>query len=1466
MYAKLRRFLLSWPMIAAVGAVVIYLAFGFLALPALLKWQLEKQVSERLGHPLKIAELHFNPLEFRLDVDGLALADPDGRPLFAFRHLLVDFELRSVIDGAWTFAQVRLEAPEAYPEMQADGTYNFSALLARLASDEPAPTDSRLPSIVVQRAELLQGRIEYADRLLDDPLVARVEPIELQAEDLATQSDKRGRYHLAARTSRDEAFDLQGELALHPFATQGQLAIEGFTIETLARALSRRIAIDKPQGTLSLAARFEFALDEYGAPTGVVRAVDFSAGGLSIGVAGDAAPLFAAQSLSLKQGRVDLGSRAAELPELQLSQGRASTALDDKGALNWSRLLRPGPAPASQAAPASAPESAAAAAPASARASGPWRIALPQARISDIAIDFADAAGGRRADVQAITAELSADVEVGPAALQVALAQPRLRLGGLGIEQPGQALSTAAASLEAGRLDIVVAGSRVDMTLDAPRLAAPEGSSIRLAEGGVDVTALSMQASRLELNAAQGGLKAAAGTPKVSADAVVWRTVASTSDRDEASAENADQLRKTAIAGGKTGAPQPRAAAQLELKRPTVGAGTLSFTSSEGRTELSGTAMTVTTATVVARPQPAVQLELERPTVGVAMLSVANTGGGTDLSGKSLTVSTATLVAQRDADRIALKDAGFEAQAFSAAAAAETSAAPGVDARIDGAALRLAALDVRALGSSQGLASVGAATVEAKALQLALPAGAPDVSGNGLGASLSDVVLKNPADSTELLRLGRATLAGGVLRLRERSARAEQLVLAGGRATGWLDSEGRLSWLSLLEGTVPAEAPSTPATANASAGTADVAGRDAAWRFALGSAQLDDFAFEFEDRRESPPLAVALESIRARVAGFETGSATPMNVEFDARLSSGGEIGARGTVRADNGAADLKLRVAALALAPVQPYLSRFATLRLATGTASAEGRLRQGDAASSGASLVYEGSASIDELKLDEVPSGRTFLAWQSVDSDDVVLTLGPDRLDIGELRIDGPDGRLIIAEDQTVNLTDVLKSPAPAAKDAAPQAEAKADAADAFAATVARVRVTGGVLEFADLSLRPQFRTRMHDLKGVITGLTTDASRSAAVQLDAQIDRYGSAKIRGQLSVLRPEQLTDIDMVFRNLEMKSLSPYVAKFAGYRIAGGRLALDLRYKVRERKLQGENKIVLNQVELGEKVDSPGALDVPLDLAIAILKDANGVIDIGLPVSGDLGDPKFDYGAVIGKAVAGMLGGVVTAPFRALGAAFGGGGRKLDSIDFEPGQDGLAPPEREKLETIARALKDRPALKLVVPPTYDGTLDGPALKSLAVRGDIVRRMGVALAPGEDPGALDVANPRVQQAVEGAFAEQYAPEVLAALKQRAAPEAATPAASAPPGNADAKQTKAAVLPAAFYQGLIDRLIAETAVPGQRFEQLATARGAAIVDELHAAQGVPAPQVVLGKMHETPPGGGSVVTLRLDLEAVE
>ncbi|HRE85372.1 MAG TPA: DUF748 domain-containing protein [Accumulibacter sp.] len=1396
MLNSLRIFFSRKPVIVAVLLFALYVLGGFFALPAIIKWQVEKQVPAQLGHPISVGDVRFNPLLFRFEVDDLALSDPDGQPLLGFRHLLVDFELRSVIDRAWTFAEARLEAPVVHLALDRNGRHNFAALLERLPESEPAAEDAGLPRFVVRRVALNDGRVDFSDQLLDEPLVAHIEPIVIEIDNLSSLPGQAASYRLSAHSAADESVETSGELALNPMASQGRLTLSGVQVTTLVRSLSRLLAIDAPAGKADLSAAFDLALDAGGSLSGSVQDVALDVSGLSVSVPGAASPLLALETLSLSQGSVDLAAREARLVTLRLAKGNVAVAFDDDGKLNWEKLLhatakvpaagaveeadkgadrKTGPTDAAQAATAreaadpvvavnaetvTAP-AALAADTAAASAAPRWRVVVDSAEISALEFAYADPAKALAIDVAALAFETSPAIELAAAETRVELAQPKLSLSGARLKSGADTLAFPEGLVAAEKIAMLIADGRFDLGIEKPQ------------------TSLA-------------GLKAQSG-----ADGV--------------------DLRKLAIGGEK--------------------------------------------------------------------LSLAQNDAALRIDAGAVQVAMAGLAARQGADRLAWQDAVLDVRAL-AATLGGSSAAPastGVNLRLDGVALALKSLAAVAQGASSEIAQIAAASLAANSLLVALPAGPVEVSGDGLSVALTNAVVRSPADpATEMLRFAQAKVSGGVLRLKDRLISVDKIVVADGQAQAWLDAEGRFNGLIVTRGAAAAAAAAAPET---DATGAAAAAADSAWRVAVKAIEVDRFALGFADRSGGPPLTVGLQAIRARIAGFATGVSTPMQVEFKATVASGGEIDARGSVRADNGTADLQLKLAAIALAPVQPYLAEFAELNLASGTLSTSGRLRYGDPAAA-AKLAYKGGFAVDQLRIDESEAQRPFVTWDALASDDLLLTVEPNRLDIGELRLVAPAGRLIIAEDQSVNLTDVLKKPrdgeSAAAADrpaggegAAGPAEVAVAAADEGAAvddpfpvTIARIRISKGALEFADLSLRPQFGTRMHELKGVITGLGTDPKGSAKVQLDARVDKYGSAKIRGQISVFRPARLTDIEMTFRNLTMSSLSPYVIKFAGRRITGGQLALDLQYKVKDSKLRGENKIVLKQVKLGEKVDTPGAADLPLDLAIAILSDSQGVIDIGLPVSGDLNDPEFAYGAVVGKAFGNLIGGIITAPFRALGALFGAGSdSKLDSIDFEPGSAVLAPPEREKLAAVARAMKERTTLKLLVPPTQAAEVDTPALKSLAVRSDLVVRMGLEVTPGEDPGPVDAANPRAQVAIEALFSERYAPEVLALVKQRALaagpsgkPAGESSASTAPAGK------PAAGPPLAFYESLLERMIKEQPVSDEALAQLAARRGEAIIAEMTSADGVDAKRVLLGKARPASAANAKAVTLQLELEVVK
>jgi hypothetical protein len=419
------------------------------------------------------------------------------------------------------------------------------------------------------------------------------------------------------------------------------------------------------------------------------------------------------------------------------------------------------------------------------------------------------------------------------------------------------------------------------------------------------------------------------------------------------------------------------------------------------------------------------------------------------------------------------------------------------------------------------------------------------------------------------------------------------------------------------------------------------------------------------------------------------------------------------------------------------------------------------------------------------------------------------------------------------------------------------------------------------------------MHELQGVITGISTSADTRARMELDARVDEFGSAQIRGIMNLFKPKVFTNVTLVFRNLEMTDLTPYAAKFAGYRIASGKLSMDLHYRVKNSALVGENKIVVDKLELGERVESPSALDLPLELAIAILKDDQGRIDIGLPVSGSLDDPQFSIAAVVWKAIGNLLGRIVTAPFRALASLFGAGknAEELGSIAFDPGGARLAPPQRQKLQTVAEALAKRPELTLTVKPSYAPQADREALQSAAVRREVLARAGIKLGPDETPGPLDYGNSRIRRSIEDLFTDTFgfpaARDLRANLPQRATrrePLAATdakpeqaaattdtkPAVEAAGENAGGDSKPAGKAPEAsnvrVARAMTRRLIEARPVEDTALAELAQQRGEAIATTLRDAAKVDSARVTTAPPHAVDGDQERAVETTLELGVVK
>lgn len=392
-----------------------------------------------------------------------------------------------------------------------------------------------------------------------------------------------------------------------------------------------------------------------------------------------------------------------------------------------------------------------------------------------------------------------------------------------------------------------------------------------------------------------------------------------------------------------------------------------------------------------------------------------------------------------------------------------------------------------------------------------------------------------------------------------------------------------------------------------------------------------------------------------------------------------------------------------------------------------------------------------------------------------------------------------------------------------------------------VRRVRIDAGELDFSDDSLRPAFATKMHTLAGTVSGISSDRTARAQFALDGRVDEFGSARLSGTLNPFAWRENTNIGMQFRNIDLTGASTYSMKFAGYRIASGRLALDLNYRVRGGKFEGDNKIILDKFTLGEKVQSAGALDLPIELAIALLKDADGKIDIALPISGNIDDPQFGVGTLVWQALRKIISNIVAAPFRALAHLFGGSAETTGAIAFDPGSSRLLPPAREQIGHVVEVLAKRPELKLGIPARYDSVADAAALRRDALAREVAKRAGFKLAEDEAPGPVSVEDKPTRAALRALFVERFPAAEFA--KQKAEAEAKERAAP----TADGKPQSISVLdrarnfatgepqladPRGFYGALLRRLRDTQAIPANALGDLAQKRAAAIAASLQAA----------------------------------
>ncbi|RON78816.1 hypothetical protein BK635_17560 [Pseudomonas chlororaphis] len=518
-----------------------------------------------------------------------------------------------------------------------------------------------------------------------------------------------------------------------------------------------------------------------------------------------------------------------------------------------------------------------------------------------------------------------------------------------------------------------------------------------------------------------------------------------------------------------------------------------------------------------------------------------------------------------------------------------------------------------------------------------------------------------------------------------------------------LEADGQLDWQKLFA-SQPAKPAAKPAPAAADTPPAPAPAPSKPWQVLLKDVQLRNYQVHLADRQAKPAVALEVGPLNVDVQNFDSLNQSPFNLKLDTGVGKQGKILANGVVNLQPVTAKLAVQTKDIDLRVAQSYISPFIRLELRSGMLGSDLAvdLKNIDPLT----FSVTGRAQVDQLHTLDTLKTRDFVKWQQLVLEGLNYQHG-DSLTINKVNLMQPYARFMINDDRTTNIDDLL-IPQPA--DSAPKGAAKPTAKEKpLGIHIGQIAINDGSANFADFSLTPNFATAVQQLNGQIGTIDSRQAKPANVDIKGKVDRYAPVTIKGSVNPFDPMAALDIATSFKRVELTNLTPYSGKFAGYRIRKGRLNLDLHYVITNGQLKAENKVVVEQLELGEKVDSPDAVSLPLKLAVALLKDVDGKISIELPVTGDLNNPQFSVMPIVWQTLRNLIVKAAAAPFKLIGGLVAGGGSEdLGSVSFAPGSSDLSPESEAALVKLSNALKERPALRLEIEGTAAQSSDGPLI--------------------------------------------------------------------------------------------------------------------------------------------------------------
>ncbi len=493
------------------------------------------------------------------------------------------------------------------------------------------------------------------------------------------------------------------------------------------------------------------------------------------------------------------------------------------------------------------------------------------------------------------------------------------------------------------------------------------------------------------------------------------------------------------------------------------------------------------------------------------------------------------------------------------------------------------------------------------------------------------------------------------------------------------------------------------------------------WLLKVEKVSVDQYQVVVQDLTPREPVVIEGEAIQLLAKNLSTAKNSTGQVSLSLILNKNGKISLSGTAGVEPLSADLKVTLKEIDLLPYQPYFTDRVNIILTGGRLSTAGNLQLNGKTGKDIQIAYKGDSSLTDLATIDKIDAQDFLKWKSLALTNMDVGMNPFHVNIKGIALTDYYARVIINANGVVNLQEIMvKKEGEAGKGTGEKGSTKSEENKAAppeeestrSIKIEQVTFQGGTINYSDHFIKPNVRVNMTQVGGKVSGLSSEQVTTADVELHGKFGEQSSpVEIVGKINPLAKNLYVDLKVSFKDIELSPMSPYSGKYTGYDIEKGMLSLDLKYHIENRKLEAQNRIFIDQFDFGQKVDSPTATKLPVKLAVALLKNREGNIDLNIPVSGSLDDPKFSVFHIILKVILNLLAKAATSPFALLGAAFGGGGEQLQYMEFDYGSTAITGANLTKLNTLTKALHDRPALKLDIEGYVDPAKDKEALKQL-----------------------------------------------------------------------------------------------------------------------------------------------------------